>query len=32
MIVNGQLVALLQGMPDASSADVYVSVREDVFR
>ena len=30
--VNGQLVAMLEGMPDASSSDVYVSVREDVFR
>ena len=30
--VNGQLVAMLEGMPGASSSDVYVSVREDVFR
>ncbi len=30
--VNGQLVALLQGAPTATSANVYVSVQENVFR
>ncbi|WP_300515476.1 hypothetical protein [Aliiroseovarius sp.] len=30
--VNGQLVAMLEGMPDASASDVYVSVQENVFR
>ncbi len=30
--VNGDVVAVLAGSPDATTADVYVEVREDVFR
>jgi len=32
VIINGDVVAILQGAADATAADVFVEVRDDVFR